>query len=160
MSKIIPEGHTVLDAGAGECAYKIFFSKQEYKAIDLGVGENNWNYNNLDYMAPLDRMPIEDNTFDAIICTQVLEHLELPYESLLEMNRVLKPGGKIYITVPMSQDEHQVPYDFFRYTSYGIESLLTRAGFKNITIRPFGGRWMRWAYELPRSLSDMPAFKL
>jgi ubiquinone/menaquinone biosynthesis C-methylase UbiE len=102
-------------------------------------------------------MPIKDGIFDAVLCTQVLEHLEWPRESVMEMYRVLKPGGKLYITLPMAQSEHQVPYDFFRYTSYGIESICKHAGFKEIKITPFGGLWVRWAYELPRGMTILPA---
>ena len=153
----LPRGTLVLDAGAGESVYKKFFSHCEYRAIDLAVGESRWNYENLDYIGPLHDMPIEDNVFDAILCTQVLEHLELPRESVKEMSRVLKPGGKIFITVPMSQNEHQTPYDFFRYTSYGLKSICSNAGLKNISVLPFGGMWVRWAYELPRALRLFPA---
>lgn len=149
LSKDLDKGTQVLDAGAGECVYKKYFAHCDYKAIDLAVGENRWNYGNLDYIAPLHQMPIEDNTFDVVLCTQVLEHLEWPRESVAEMYRVLKPGGLLVITVPMSQGEHQVPYDFFRYTSYGLSSLCKHAGFKNIAIEPFGGLGVRWAYELP-----------
>lgn len=156
----LPKKSLVLDAGAGESVYKKFFSHCTYKAIDLGVGESRWNYSNLDYVGPLDNMPIESEVFDAVLCTQVLEHLEWPRESLVEMFRVLKKGGRLYITAPMSHREHQVPYDFFRYTSYGLKSLCERAGFRNVRVKPFGGFWVRWAYELPKSLSIFPAIGL
>lgn len=153
----LPNGSSILDAGAGESVYKKYFSHCNYKAIDLAVGESRWNYSNLDYIGPLHNMPINDNSFDAILCTQVLEHLEWPRESVKEMYRVLKPDGKLYITVPMAQNEHQTPYDFFRYTSFGLESICRHAGFKDIKITPFGGLWTRWAYELPRGLSIFPS---
>jgi len=153
----LPDKSLLLDAGAGESVYKKFFSHCNYKAIDLAVGESRWNYSNLDYVGPLDDMPIENEIFDAVLCTQVLEHLEWPRESLDEMYRVLKKGGKIYITAPMSHREHQVPYDFFRYTSYGLKSLCEKAGFVDIKVFPFGGFWVRWAYELPKSLSVFPS---
>src|SRR5437773_2389759 len=88
----LPPETLVLDAGAGECAYKKYFSHCRYKAVDLAVGDNEWNYENLDYVAPLHDMPIEDGTFDVILSTQTLEHLEWPRESVREMHRVLKPG--------------------------------------------------------------------
>lgn len=157
VAKELISGSSVLDAGAGESVYKKFFSHCNYKAIDLAVGESRWNYSNLDYVGSLHEMPIEDELFDAVLCTQVLEHLEWPRESVKEMHRVLKPGGKLYITVPMSQNEHQVPYDFFRYTSYGLESICKHAGFIEVKIIPFGGLWVRWAYELPRGLLIFPA---
>ena len=152
----LPTGGSILDAGAGESVYRKYFSRCDYKAIDLAVGENRWNYANLDYVGSLDAMPIEDEIFDAVLCTQVLEHLEWPRESVKEMYRVLKPGGKIYITAPMAHQEHQTPYDFFRYTSYGLESICKHAGFHEVKIIPFGGLWVRWAYELPRGMSIFP----
>ena len=153
----LPTGSSILDAGAGESIYKKLFSHCNYKAIDLAVGESRWNYGNLDYVGFLHEMPIENEMFDAVLCTQVLEHLEWPRESVKEMHRVIKPGGKLYMTVPMAQNEHQVPYDFFRYTSYGLESICKHAGFNNIKITPFGGLWVRWAFELPRAMSIFPS---
>jgi len=153
----LPEKSLILDAGAGECVYKKLFAHCNYKAIDLAVGESRWDYSTLDYVGPLHDMPIEDEIFDAVLCTQVLEHLEWPRESVKEMYRILKPGGKLFITVPMAQDEHQIPYDYFRYTSYGLQSICKHAGFSEVTVSPFGGRWVRWAYELPRSLSIFPS---
>lgn len=157
IAQNLPEGFYILDAGAGESVYKKFFSHGHYKAIDLAIGESRWNYSNLDYIGHLHDMPIENDIFDAVLCTQVFEHLEWPRESAKEMYRVLKPGGKLYITAPMAQAEHQIPYDFFRYTSYGLESICRHAGFTDIKIKPFGGLWIRWAYELPRSLSILPS---
>ncbi len=157
VAKDLPSGTAILDAGAGESVYKKYFSHCNYKAIDLAVGESRWDYSNLDYVGYLHDMPIEDSAFDAVLCTQVLEHLEWPRESVAEIYRVLKSGGSLYLTVPMAQSEHQIPYDFFRYTSYGLESICKHAGFHDIKIVPFGGLWVRWAYELPRALSIFPS---
>ena len=157
VAKSLKKGSTILDAGAGESVYKKIFSHCNYKAIDLAVGESRWNYANLDYVGSLHEMPIEAELFDAVLCTQVLEHLEWPRESVKEMHRILKPGGSLYMTVPMAHPEHQAPYDFFRYTSHGLESICKHAGFQEIKITPFGGLWVRWAYELPRGLSIFPS---
>ena len=156
VAKSLPSGSSILDAGAGESVYKQQFSHCNYKAIDLAVGESRWNYSNLDYVGPLHNMPIADGAFNAVLCTQVLEHLEWPRESVTEMYRVLASGGKIYITAPMAQNEHQAPYDFFRYTSYGLISICKNAGFRDIKVTPFGGLWVRWAYELSRGLAIFP----
>lgn len=160
VSKEVENGKFLLDAGAGECAYKGLFRHLNYKSIDLAVGDDDWNYSHLDFKGFLHQMPIDNDSFDYILCTQVLEHLELPFESLTDMNRVLKKGGKIFISVPFHQNEHQTPYDYFRYTSHGLNSLLERSGFTNIVIKPFGGMFVRWAWELPRMLSHLPKMKI
>lgn len=156
VSENLSSGSLVLDAGAGECAYKKFFFHCNYKSVDLGIGEEKWNYKNLDYVAPLDDLPLQNDTFDAVLCTQVLEHVEHPRRCVQEFYRVLKQGGQLYLTVPMSQPEHQIPYDFFRYTSFGLKSILQQAGFEKIEINPFGGKFTRWAYEIPSAMSIFP----
>lgn len=157
VAQALPPKAMILDAGAGEGVYKRKFSHCQYKAIDLAVGDTGWDYSHLDFVGVLHDMPIDDNVFDAVLCTQVLEHLEWPRESVKEMHRVLKPGGKLYMTVPMAQNEHQTPYDFFRYTSYGLQSICKGAGFNDVKITPFGGIWVRWAYEMPRGMAIFPA---
>ena len=153
-------GLRILDAGAGECAYKQHFGHCDYVAVDLAVGDVTWNYHNLDCISSLHALCFRDESFDAVLCTQVLEHLEWPRESVAEFFRVLKPGGKLFITVPMAQEEHQIPYDFFRYTSFGLRSMCERAGLKVSHIQPLGGIFARWAYELPRLLSIFPPIGL
>lgn len=146
----LPPGSLVLDAGAGECVYKPLFGHCRYLAVDLAVGDAAWNYHNLDAISVLHRLPFPSNTFDAVLSTQTLEHLSLPQASVCELHRVLKAGGRLYLTAPMSHVEHQAPYDFFRYTSYGLRHLATQAGFASgdIRVEPFGGMFTRWGYEL------------
>jgi SAM-dependent methyltransferase len=152
----LPPGSTVLDAGAGEGRYRHLFSHCRFVTVDLTVGDPAWDYSSLDHVAPLHDMPFPDGHFDAVLCTQVLEHVELPRQSVIEMHRVLRPGGRLYLTVPMAQSEHQAPHDHFRYTSYGIKMLCRAAGFRSIDVEPFGGLFSRWAYELPEALDCLP----
>jgi SAM-dependent methyltransferase len=125
--------------------------------VDLAVGEDRWNYSHLDFVAPLDDLPMADGCYDAVLCTQVLEHVPNPGDCLLELLRVLKPGGRLFLTVPMAHPEHQVPYDYYRYTSYGLRYLLDQAGFDApVQLEPMGGIFTRWAYELPRAMAIFP----
>jgi SAM-dependent methyltransferase len=157
VAQMLPTGSRVLDAGAGECAYKKVFTQSRYVSVDLAVGEPSWNYHNLSCIGVLDRLPFKDESFDAVLCTQTLEHLEWPRECVREFFRVLKPGGRLFLTVPMTHAEHQAPYDFFRYTSFGIKSICRDAGFAKSEITPFGGMFTRMAYELPRIQSVIPS---
>jgi SAM-dependent methyltransferase len=156
VARALPAGTRLLDAGAGECAYKKYFARCRYIAIDLAVGDAGWNYANVDAFGRLDRLPLADATMDTILCTQVLEHVEWPRECVREFHRVLKPGGALYLTAPMAQAEHQVPYDYFRYTSFGLRSILVDAGFERPEIASLGGLPARFAYELPRIMGLFP----
>jgi SAM-dependent methyltransferase len=156
VAAALPAGTLLLDAGAGECAYKQFFSHCRYLATDLAIGEESWNYANVDCFSRLDQLPLADSSVDAILCTQVLEHLEWPRESLQEFYRILKPGATLYVTAPMAHAEHQVPFDFFRYTSFGLRSVFRGAGFNDLDISPFGGMATRMAYEMPRLMALFP----
>lgn len=152
----VATGTLLLDAGAGECAYKGLFARCRYVGVDLGVGNDSWRWRNLDCIAPLGRLPFRDGTFGAVLCTQVLEHLVQPWEDLAELRRVLEPGGLLFLTAPMSQAEHQTPHDYFRFTSFGLRSLLVRTDFTQIRVDPLGGMFVRMAYQLPRTLSVIP----
>ncbi|MBI3892303.1 MAG: class I SAM-dependent methyltransferase [Candidatus Wallbacteria bacterium] len=148
VAESLPAGQRVLDAGAGEAAYRRLFEHCDYTALDLAIGESVWNYSNLDVIARVDGLPLRPEIFDTVVSTQTLEHIEYPRETVAEFFRVLRPGGRLFLTVPMAQEEHQVPYDYFRYTSYGLRSLLSSAGFTETTVSPLGGFFTRWAYEL------------
>ena len=157
VARGLPPGSRMLDAGAGECAYKEFFPAIRYVSIDAALGDPSWNYHDLNSVGALHALPFKDSSFDAILCTQTLEHLEWPRESVTEFFRVLTPTGMLYLTAPMAHHEHQAPYDFFRYTSFGLDSICRRAGFTKVQITPFGGTFTRMAYELSRVLSIFPS---
>ncbi len=76
VAYILPRVCLILDAGVSECVDKTYFSHREYKAIDLAFGENRRNYENIYYIGGLNEMPNKDEIFDALLCTQVFEHLE------------------------------------------------------------------------------------
>jgi ubiquinone/menaquinone biosynthesis C-methylase UbiE len=162
VARDFPAGATVLDAGAGECRYKKYFGHCRYQALDTRVGDSTWDYSKIDVIAPLDDMPFEAASIDGVLCTEVLEHVEDPLRCLTEMHRVLKPDGKLCLTVPFFHHEHQTPYDFFRYTSFGLRALLNKAGFDQdrVVIQGFGGTFERWAYELTWLFDLFPGMRL
>jgi SAM-dependent methyltransferase len=123
----VPAGGRVLDAGAGEGAYRVHFAHATYEAADFL--EVDKPYAPVDYVCSLDAIPVEDERFDLVLCTQVLEHLPEPADVLDELQRVLRPGGQLWLTAPLFYPEHEQPYDFYRYTSFGLRHRLERAGF-------------------------------
>ena len=76
------------------------------------------------------KLPFEDNSFDGCFCNTVLEHVRDPEQIVKEINRVLKPGGKVIISIPFLQEVHADPEDYQRYTPYGLVHLLKKNGFK------------------------------
>ena len=146
----------MLDAGAGECAYKRLFLAQRYVAIDAAVGDTAWNYHNLNVIGAIDKLPFTNDSLDAVLCTETLEHVPWPYECVAEFYRVLKPDGKLFLTTPFAHSEHQAPHDYFRYTSFALNLICTSSGFNEVRIEPLGGMFTRMAYELPSVLSVFP----
>ena len=150
VAQQIPLGHRILDAGAGDCRYRPLFFGRDYVGVDAAVGKG-LHYGGLDALANLEALPFADKTFDAALCMNVLEHVRRPEMCLAEIHRVLKPGGVLYLMVPLFAREHQVPHDYFRYTSYGISYLLERTGFGLEYVRPMGGYFRVVAWLLSRA---------
>lgn len=135
----------ILDAGAGDCRYASLFSHTKYFALDFAQVDK--SYGSLDVIADLASIPLANESFDAIICTQVLEHVPSPQMVLAEFYRLLRPGGSLWITVPLYYEEHEIPFDYYRYTQYGLRFLFEKAGFIVEEIGWLEGYWGTLSYQ-------------
>jgi len=130
-------GTRLLDIACGNEPYRPWFPNARfYVGIDI-VRANNV----ADVIAASDHLPFAPETFEGALCTQALEHVEEPIKLLREAWRVLKPGGKLLLSAPMYWHHHEDPYDFYRYTRYGLRYLLERANFQIEEIVQQGGAW-------------------
>ncbi|MBI3656778.1 MAG: class I SAM-dependent methyltransferase [Acidobacteria bacterium] len=129
----------VLDAGAGEGRFRSAFENARYVGVDNTVGDETWDYSRIDTIADLSQIPFRTAAFDHVLCVVVLEHTREPGIVLREFSRVLRPCGAVHMIVPLLWEEHQKPYDYFRFTSHGLEYLLGEAGFEIQRMEPIGG---------------------
>lgn len=135
---------TLYDLGAGESPYKDFFLQhaKQYIAVDWASSFHNTK---ADIAADLNKpLPIADGVADTVVCLSVLEHLCEPLLMLKEANRILKPQGGLVMQVPWQWWIHEAPYDFFRYTPYGLMYLLGKAGFEEVVVEPQSGFFTMW----------------
>lgn len=124
----------ILDVGCGTKPYKNFFKFSEYIGLEFDTGIDLYK-KSADYFYDGKKFPFNAETFDSIICNQVLEHVFEAEDFLKEIFRVLKPHGKLLITVPFVWDEHEQPFDFARYSSFGLKHLLEKNGFRVIAYK-------------------------
>ena len=126
-------GNTI-DYGAGSAKYKNIITPHtsKYTTFDMIPGEN------IDIVGDAMNPPFPDNTFDTVVSTQMLEHVERPWIVVHEMGRILKPGGICIITAPFLVPYHADPHDFFRYTVQGMESLFTHEAFEIVESGKYG----------------------
>lgn len=124
---------SILDIGCGTKPYRQFFPVATYVGIeiddrDLGV------HVAPDHLYDGQTLPFADATFDNVVSFQVLEHVFDPDRFMSEAFRVLKPNGRLLLTVPLLGEEHEQPHDYGRYTSFGLRHLLAKHGFSVVSL--------------------------
>lgn len=125
----------VIDAGCGRKPYRDLFHCDEYIGMDIENPGHSHENEDIDVFYDGRVFPFPDASFDNAVCNQVVEHVFNPDEFLSETCRVLKPGGNLLLTVPFAWDEHEQPYDYARYSSFGLRHLLEKNGFEILELR-------------------------
>lgn len=155
-----PAGTRILDLGAGTCPYRALFSHCEYQTQDFtqyagtsdGLMRDSWKYGDIDYVSDVVDVPVESASFDAILCTEVLEHVPYPAAVLSEAGRIVRPGGRLYVSAPLGSGLHQQPYHFYGgFTPHFYERFLAEAGFEIDSISPNGGFFRHLLQEMERA---------
>jgi SAM-dependent methyltransferase len=129
----------LLDIGCGNKPYSILFKGKvdQYTGCDIIQSSNNL----VDFICPANDLCFDDNSFDTVFSSQVIEHVEDHAGMLKESFRVLKPGGYAIYTAPFSWELHEEPYDFFRFSKYGLGEIFRKQGFDIVLIKSNGGKW-------------------
>ncbi|HSZ71255.1 MAG TPA: class I SAM-dependent methyltransferase [Cytophagaceae bacterium] len=154
-------GQTLLDAGAGEQPYKKNCTHLQYVSQDFaqynpnelkqGLQMGHWDYGMLDIVSDISAIPRSSASFDAILCTEVIEHIVNPMDAIKEFSRLLKPGGKLILTAPFCSMTHFAPYHFYSgYNRFFYETVLSREGFDIVEMSENGNYFEYVAQELKR----------
>jgi SAM-dependent methyltransferase len=132
----------LLDIGCGEKPYKEMVAP--YVDQHIGIDHKNTLHtkSNIDRFGTAYDIPAEDNEFDSVLCTNVLEHLEKPEEALRECYRILKRKGIAIYTVPFIWHLHEEPRDFYRFSKYGIKYLFEKVDFEIVELKALSGFWV------------------
>jgi ubiquinone/menaquinone biosynthesis C-methylase UbiE len=143
LKEVAPRAYgRMLDVGCGEKPYQHLFAPYVAEHVGLDHEETLHDIGNADLIGTAYSMPADDASFDTLLCTAVLEHLEEPARALAEARRVLRPGGVAIYTVPFIWHLHEEPRDFFRYSKHGLRHLFDQAGFDVEELRPLAGFWV------------------
>jgi len=127
----------LLDVGCGNSPYRHLLDPAvaQYQGVDVPAAKD-FGYQNPDTVYyDGHALPFPDASFDAVLCTEVIEHIPDPTEIIREMHRVLKPGGKLIATIPWSARFHYQPYDYHRYTPSMLQPLFAAFAGTAITSR-------------------------
>ena len=158
----LSSGLRILDAGAGEQRFKPYCKHLEYVSQDFGeydpqasktgLHPDQWDHGKLDIVSDITAIPQADASFDAILCTEVLEHVPDALAALNEFHRLLNPGGQLLLTVPFVSFTHFAPYHFSTgFSRYYFELHLKNLGFKIDEIYLNGNFFELLAQEVRRA---------
>ncbi len=132
------QGPRLLDVGCGIKPYETLFAPKiaEHVGIDYQptTAGSYGTSTRADVWGDSLDLPFPEASFDTVLSTQVIEHVTDPIRALAEIHRVLKPGGVLILSAPMTWPIHEPPHDYFRYTEFGLRSLLTRQGFEIVEV--------------------------
>lgn len=145
----LPAGIKILDAGAGEQQYKKYckhlnYTSQDFgnykpEELDNGLQMEKWDYGKLDIISDITKIPVDDASFDAILCTEVFEHIPDPIAAIAEFSRILKPNGTLIVTAPFCSMTHFAPYHFYSgFNKYFFETIYPKHGFQVVEMSSNG----------------------
>jgi SAM-dependent methyltransferase len=127
---------SILDFGCGSKPYESLFTQADsYVGVDIQVSGHDHATSSVDVFYDGKTLPFPAGRFDAVVCFEVFEHVFNLDEVLAEIRRVLNADGQLLLSVPFAWEEHEIPYDFARYTSYGLRHVLEKNGFVVVELK-------------------------
>lgn len=150
----------LLDIGCGSKPYETILGPHVRSYVGLEHPDTVHDRSKVDVWGDASALPFANGSFDTVVLFHVIEHTEAPERVVAEVYRVLRPGGTILLAVPFLWGLHEVPRDFVRFTSFGLEHLLASGGFERVHVEPMcatlGTLGLRASYFVLRVGSAFP----
>lgn len=164
----LPSGSRLLDAGSGSQQYREFATHLTYvsqdfeqygrdSAIGFASSEDHYVYGETDIVGDIWSIAAANESFDAILCTEVLEHIPYPIETIAEFARLLRPNGTLILTAPSNCLRHFDPFFFSSgYSDRWYEHFLPKSGFDIVSLEPVGDYFSWMKVEIFRTITLNP----
>jgi SAM-dependent methyltransferase len=163
----LPRGWRILDAGAGEqrhrplCSHLVYvaqdFGKYDGTGDHRGLHTGQWRQAGLDLVSDITAIPEPDGSFDAVLCTEVLEHLPEPTKALRELARLLRQGGHLILTAPFISMTHMAPFHYCTgFSSYFYGHMLPEIGLDVVELT-YNGNFFEFVAQEVRRIPSMAA---
>jgi SAM-dependent methyltransferase len=152
MERAAPYAHgRMLDVGCGDKPWERTFAPHVTEHV--GLERSGVRRSRADVLYDGGRMPFAAAEFDTVLCNQVLEHVPDPRALWADMTRVLRPGGRLVVTVPFSFRLHAEPDDYWRFTPHALRRLCDESGLAVEVLEPRGGLWLVIGHKLAALLT-------
>jgi len=152
LGRAVPYAHgRLLDVGCGDKPWESVFAGvvEEHVGLDVAGARGS----RADVVYDGSEIPFGDGAFDTVLSNQVLEHVPDPRALWAEMVRVLRPGGRLIVTVPFSFRLHAEPDDYWRFTPHALRQLCDESGLRVEVLEPRGGLWLVIGHKLATFLA-------
>jgi SAM-dependent methyltransferase len=147
----------LLDVGCGNKPYKKMFQGRVSEYVGCDVVQ--CSESQADVICLATHLPFKDASYSTVLTTQVIEHVADHQAMLREAYRVLRNDGVLILSCPMYWPLHEQPYDFFRFTEYGLQFLLENIGFTGIEIVNNGGKWALCGQVLVHTITNTRLYR-
>jgi SAM-dependent methyltransferase len=137
----MPKQALVYDIGCGQKPFAEFLRGKVRNHVGVDLADGFYAPDRVDLVGTAYDVPAPNGSADAIILSQVIEHLETPLLAMKEASRLLKPGGILFLSFPFLYPQHAQPRDYLRYTEYYLKSRLAGDEFEIIECKRIGGLW-------------------
>lgn len=147
----------LVDLGCGRAPFYEAYSQYCSTSTRVDWSNSPHPLDYIDLYADLrERLPLEAESFDTVLMSDVLEHIPNPSALISEVHRILRPGGGIVLNVPFLYWLHEEPYDYYRYTTFGLAHLLESNNFTVREIEPVGGGLLLFGDVVGKYVGKVP----